>query len=98
MLLAPVMLVKDSAEVGGFRLAWQRVEMQGHADQHSLAEVADRGREDRPRRQDGIELDFGHVLVLELKSVELKGLRLARLIVLDHRLAAARIAADRADP
>ena len=97
MLLAPVVLFEDSAEVGGFRLARQSVEMQRHADQHPLAEVADRGLEDRPRGQAGIELDFGHVLVLELKPVELERRRLARLIGLDHRLAAARIAADRAD-
>ena len=73
------------------------VEMQRHADQHALPEIADRRRENRPRGQAGIELDFRHVLVLEPKPIELERGRLARLIGLDHRLAAARIAADRAD-
>src|SRR3984957_14778320 len=97
MLLAPVVLFEDSAEVGGFRLARESGGMQRQGAQHPLAEVAHRGLEDRPRAQAGIELDFGHVLVLELKPVELERRRLARLIGLDHRLAAARIAADRAD-
>ena len=93
----PVVLLEDGAEVGGLGFARQSVEMQRHADQHPLPEIADRGREDRPRGEAGIELDFRHVLVLELKPIELERRRLARLIGVDHRLAAARIAADRAD-
>ncbi len=94
---APVVLVEDRAKVGRFRLAGQIVETQRHADQHALPEIANRGREDRPHGQSGIELDFRHVLVLELEPIELERRRLAALIVFDHRLAAARIAADRAD-
>ena len=60
------------------RLAGQGVEVQGHAHQHALPVVADRGHEDRPPRQLGKLLQLGQVLVLEAEAIELEGRRRCR--------------------
>src|SRR5215472_16817220 len=59
--------------------------------------MPDRRRKDRPPRQPGKALDFRHVLVLETECVKLEGRATLVVMRLDHRSAAARIAAYRAD-
>ena len=46
-----VVLGQRRLQVARGRLAGQRVEMQRHAHQHALAEIADRRHEDRPPRE-----------------------------------------------
>ena len=94
---AAVMFGERRAQIRARSACRQRVEMQRHADQHALAEIADRGHEDRRAGQPGIFLDLRHMLMLEREAVKLERRRAARLVGLDHRFAAAGIAADRAD-
>ena len=71
--------------------------MQRHRDQHALAEMADRGHEDRPAREAPVFLRLRHVLVFEAQRVKLEGRAVIVVMRRDHRLAAARIAAHRVD-
>ena len=59
--------------------------------------MADRGHENRPSGQPRIEFGLGQVLVLEAERVKLEGRTARQIVHRDHRLAAARIAADRVD-
>src|SRR5262249_10421551 len=74
----------------------QIVEGEWYGYQHALAEMPDRGQENRPPRQACEELYFRHVLVLETKPVKLECRPPGAVVRLDHRSAAAGIAADRA--
>src|SRR5260370_33577233 len=56
--------------------------------------MPDRGHEDRPPRKPRKTLDLRHVLVLEIESVKLEGRPAFAIMRLDHRSAAAGIAAD----
>ncbi len=69
--------------------------MQGQLHQHALAKVAHRGNEDRPAREAGVFHDLGHMLVLQAQRVQLERRGAAGLVVLDHRAAAAGVAAHR---
>ncbi len=56
-------------QVARLGLARQRVEMQRHAHQHALPEVADRGHEDRPPPTSlAYFCSSGHVLVLQVRA------------------------------
>src|SRR5437016_2971078 len=57
--------------------------------------MPDRGHEDRPPFKASEELDLRHMLVLETECIELEGRPAGAIMRLDHRSAAAGIAADR---
>ena len=59
--------------------------------------MPDRRHEDRPARQPAIKLRLRQVLVLELQRIEFEGRAAVVLVRLDHRPAAAGVAADRVD-
>src|SRR6202011_4137575 len=65
-------------------------------NEHTPAEMPDRGHKDRPPRKPRKTLDLRHVLVLETERVKLEGGAAVAIMRLDHRSAAAGIAADRA--
>jgi hypothetical protein len=56
--------------------------------------MPDRGHEDRPPRKARETLYLWHVLVFETESVKLEGRTAVAIMRLDHRSAAAGIAAD----
>ena len=66
---------KRRLEIGGLGLAGKEVEMQGHAHEHPLPKIADRGDEDRAARQAAIGHDFRNMLVLEAEAIKLEGRR-----------------------
>ncbi len=59
-------------QVAAARTAGQRVEVQRHRYEHPLAEMPDRGHEDRAPGQAAIKLRLGDMLVFEAEPVQLE--------------------------
>ena len=79
------------------RAARQGIQMQRDRHQHALAEMPDRGHEDRPPGQHSVALQLRDMLVLQPQRIQLERRAAACLMRLDHAAATTGIAADGID-
>ena len=94
MFLAPVVLGKTARRSTPLGFAGNASRCSGTLTSIPCRKLPTEGTKIGRAVEAGIKLNFRHVLVLEPKPVEFERGRFARLVGLDHRFAAARIAAD----